>query len=68
MISETAEVFYKCDEFYYKESEGGLLWNDPSLQINWGLPAEKVLVSEKDIQLPLLKDCHHNFVFKGLDN
>ena len=68
VISETAEVFYKCDEFYHKESEGGILWNDPSLKINWRLPAEKVLVSEKDIQLPLLKDCHHNFVFKGLDN
>ena len=68
VISETAEVFYKCDEFYHKESEGGVLWNDSSLKINWRLPAEKVLVSEKDIQLPLLKDCHHNFVFKGLDN
>lgn len=68
VISETAEVFYKCDEFYHKENEGGVLWNDPSLNINWRLPAEKVLVSEKDIQLPLLKDCHHNFVFKGLDN
>lgn len=68
VTSPTAEVFYKCDEFYHKESEGGVLWSDPSLKIDWRLPAEKVLVSEKDIQLPLLKDCHHNFVFKGLDN
>jgi dTDP-4-dehydrorhamnose 3,5-epimerase len=65
VISETAEVFYKCDEFYHKESEGGILWNDPSLQIDWKIPTNKALVSEKDVQLPLLKDCDHNFVFKG---
>ena len=65
VISETAEVFYKCDEFYHKESEGGILWNDPTLQIDWRIPRDKALVSEKDIQLPLLKDCNHNFVFKG---
>lgn len=65
VISETAEVFYKCDEFYHKESEGGILWNDPSLQIDWKIPTAKALVSEKDIQLPLLKDCQHNFVFKS---
>lgn len=65
VISETAEVFYKCDEFYHKESEGGILWNDPSLKIDWRLPAQKALVSQKDVQLPLLKDCYHNFVFKG---
>ncbi len=65
VISETAEVFYKCDDFYHKEREGGIAWNDPSLQIDWRLPADKILVSEKDGQLPLLKDCIHNFVFKG---
>ena len=65
VISETAEVFYKCDEFYHKETEGGIAWNDPSLQIDWQIPADKILVSEKDSQLPLLKDSMHNFVFKG---
>jgi dTDP-4-dehydrorhamnose 3,5-epimerase len=63
VISETAEVFYKCDEFYHKETEGGIAWNDSSLQIDWRLPADKILVSEKDSQLPLLKDCNHNFCF-----
>ena len=38
VISETAEVFYKCDAFYNKESEGGIAWNDPSLNINWQIP------------------------------
>ena len=65
VISETAEVFYKCDEFYYKETEGGILWNDPSLEIDWRIPADKAIISEKDNKLPLLKDCNHNFVFKG---
>jgi dTDP-4-dehydrorhamnose 3,5-epimerase len=64
VISQTAEVFYKCDEFYHKEAEGGIAWNDLSLKIDWQLPADKILVSEKDQQLPLLKDCKHNFVFK----
>ena len=38
VISETAEVFYKCDEFYNKESEGGIAWNDPALNIDWQIP------------------------------
>ncbi len=65
VISETAEVFYKCDDFYHKEMEGGISVNDTSLQIDWQLPVNKIVVSEKDNQLPLLKDCIHNFVFKG---
>jgi len=65
VISETAEVYYKCDDFYHKENEGGISWNDSSLQIDWQLPADKIVVSEKDSQLPLLKDCTHNFVFKA---
>jgi len=64
VISETAEVFYKCDEFYHKESEGGLAWNDPRLQIDWKIPADKILVSDKDKLLPFLEKSVHNFVFK----
>ena len=65
VISETAEVFYKCDEFYHKESEGGIFWNDPSLEIDWQLPAGKIVVSDKDKVHPLLANASHNFVFKG---
>ena len=39
VLSEQAEVFYKCDEFYNKESEGGIMYNDPSLNIDWKIPA-----------------------------
>jgi dTDP-4-dehydrorhamnose 3,5-epimerase len=64
VISETAEVFYKCDEFYHKETEGGILWNDPALQIDWRVPADKAIISEKDEKNPTLANCTHGFVFK----
>jgi dTDP-4-dehydrorhamnose 3,5-epimerase len=65
VVSETAEVFYKCDEFYQKESEGGISWNDPALKIDWQIPFDKITVSEKDKQYDLLEHTNHNFVFKG---
>ncbi len=65
VISETAEVFYKCDEFYHKESEGGIAWNDPALNIDWQVPSNKSTVSDKDQKHPLLENCKNNFVFKG---
>jgi len=61
VLSETSEVFYKCDEFYNKESEGGLLYNDPALQIDWQVPADKMILSPKDLIHPTLAECVHNF-------
>lgn len=43
---------YKCDEYYHPESEGALAWDDPDLAIDWRLPADKVLLSEKDRHHP----------------
>ncbi|MEO5650211.1 MAG: dTDP-4-dehydrorhamnose 3,5-epimerase [Ginsengibacter sp.] len=65
VISETAEVFYKCDVFYHKESEGGILWNDPQLNIDWKVPADRVIVSEKDARNPTFKTGESNFFFNG---
>jgi len=65
VISETAEVFYKCDQFYHKEADGGIAWNDPAFQIDWKIPTDKITVSEKDKHHPLLENATHNFVFKG---
>ena len=48
VLSETAIFAYKCDNFYNKESEGGVLWNDTDLNIDWKLPADAVILSEKD--------------------
>jgi dTDP-4-dehydrorhamnose 3,5-epimerase len=48
VLSETAEFFYKCDNFYSKEHEGAIIYNDPSLNIDWEIDLSKVILSEKD--------------------
>ena len=53
VLSDTAFFFYKCDNYYNKESEGGILYNDPNLNIDWKIPHDKVQVSEKDLELKL---------------
>lgn len=65
VISKTAEVFYKCDGFYRKESEGGIAWNDPALNIDWQIPANSEIISEKDTHYSTLENSNHNFVFNG---
>lgn len=52
VLSEEAVFQYKCDEFYAPQSEGALAWDDPDLNIDWRLPIEKVLLSEKDRHHP----------------
>jgi len=64
VLSETAEVMYKCDEFYHKDSEAGIIYNDAALNIDWQIPAGKAIISEKDQQQPLLLNCKNNFVFE----
>jgi len=54
VLSETAIFSYKCDNYYNKESEGGIIYNDPKLGIDWQLPAEELIVSKKDMTLPQL--------------
>ena len=61
VLSEKAEVFYKCDKFYNKESETGICYNDPSLNIDWKIPRGEMIVSDKDQKLPLLSDSEKNF-------
>ena len=55
---------YKCDAFYHKESEAGIIFNDPKLNIDWRIPADKAIVSEKDMILPSIVNCKNNFVFE----
>lgn len=54
VLSSTAEFFYKCDNFYNKEAEGGIVYNDPTLNIDWKIEPKEVRVSEKDLILPKL--------------
>ncbi|WP_430399711.1 dTDP-4-dehydrorhamnose 3,5-epimerase [Flavobacterium sp.] len=56
VLSETATFFYKCDNFYNKESEGGIIFNDNTININWNFPTEELIISEKDMILPALKN------------
>lgn len=56
VLSETAVFQYKCDNFYAPQSEGALAWNDPSLNIDWQIPFENIVLSKKDMNHPLLKD------------
>ena len=62
VLSEKAEVLYKCDALYNKQSEEGILFNDPSLNIDWQIPAARVKVSEKDKTNKLLKDLQPAFI------
>lgn len=52
VTSETATVMYKCSDYYHPEDEGGVLWSDPQIGIDW--PLQHPVISDKDAQLPLL--------------
>lgn len=55
VLSEKAVFFYKCSNFYDKASEGGILYNDPSLGIDWMLKESEIVLSEKDKNLPIFE-------------
>ncbi|HNP24267.1 MAG TPA: dTDP-4-dehydrorhamnose 3,5-epimerase [Panacibacter sp.] len=59
VLSEFAVFFYKCDNYYHKQSERGLMYNDPEFNIDWRLKPEELILSEKDQQNSLLKDIIH---------
>ena len=61
VLSEEAIFQYKCDNYYAPQSEGGILWNDPSLDIDWILNEKEIILSEKDKINPLLKDSNYLF-------
>lgn len=56
VTSPTATFFYKCDNFYNKESEGGIIYNDPALAIDWGFSEEELIISDKDKVLPTIEN------------
>ena len=56
VLSEEAVFQYKCDDYYAPETEGAVAWNDPDLNIDWRVPADMMILSEKDKRHPELKD------------
>lgn len=61
VLSQTAVVLYKCDQFYNKASEGGIRFDDSTLQIDWGMDLAAAIVSEKDLILPNFANCNSEF-------
>jgi len=64
VLSDEAVFFYKCDNFYHKASEGGIMYNDPSIGIDWGTAETENILSEKDKVLPLLNDIKQTLHFQ----
>ena len=64
VLSESAIFQYKCDNYYAPQSEGGILWNDPMLGIDWQIPEKDIILSNKDKENPLLMDFCSTFDYK----
>ena len=63
VLSGTAVFQYKCDNFYHPEADGGISILDESLGLDWRIPTEKAILSEKDMKHPLLKEFETPFVY-----
>lgn len=61
VLSESADILYKSDEFHYPDHEGGILYNDPDLHIDWRIPADQLIISERDKNHPRLAEAHFTF-------
>lgn len=61
VLSDSAELLYKTDEFHFPESEGGILFSDPALEIDWRIPVSEMTISDKDKKHPLLANAKFKF-------
>lgn len=61
VLSDEAVFQYKCDSYYAPQSEAAIAWDDPDLGIDWKVPADRILLSDKDSRNPRLKDARHLF-------
>ena len=64
VLSETAIFAYKCDNYYAPDYDAGLAYDDATINIDWKIPQEKMLLSEKDKNHPILSDMKHVFNYK----
>jgi dTDP-4-dehydrorhamnose 3,5-epimerase len=67
VLSESAEISYKCDQFYNKQSESGIRYNDKFLKIDWQIPPGKELISDKDAQLEEFSPSLTDFIYRTND-
>ncbi len=65
VLSDKAVIHYKCDNFFNKTAERGIYYKDPFLAIDWKIPLEKSVLSEKDEILPSFENAEKNFFFSG---
>ncbi|HQG37966.1 MAG TPA: dTDP-4-dehydrorhamnose 3,5-epimerase [Chitinophagales bacterium] len=63
VLSETCEFLYKCDNYYNKAAEGGIAYNDATLNIDWKIPKSDILLSEKDAVNPTVGNANSNFTY-----
>jgi dTDP-4-dehydrorhamnose 3,5-epimerase len=63
VLSEKAEICYRCDNFYAPQHEGGIHYSDPELNIDWKMPNDQLIVSEKDQELPFLHLAKNTFQY-----
>jgi dTDP-4-dehydrorhamnose 3,5-epimerase len=63
VLEDNTEFFYKCDNFYSKEHDRGIKFDDPTININWNFPLDNLILSDKDKTAPLLKDAEYNFIY-----
>lgn len=63
VLSQYAEIMYKCDNYYHPEADSGIKYNDKSLNIDWKIPNDKTIVSDKDKQNVMLNNAKINFIY-----
>ena len=63
VLSDIAEILYKTDEYYHPESDSGIIYNDPKLNIDWKLDDKEIILSDKDKKLLKLSETKNNFIF-----
>jgi dTDP-4-dehydrorhamnose 3,5-epimerase len=61
VLSDSAEILYKTDEYHYPDFEGGVIFNDLDLKIDWKIPVSEMIISERDKKHPTLKEANFNF-------
>ena len=64
VLTDVAVFQYKCDNYYAPQSEGSVIWSDPDLAIDWGVPRDKAVLSEKDSGNPRLRDLEKIFEYR----